>query len=85
MNKWTKTNTRGFCITFSDGTTTTTQGPDLTADQVGLPFNLTRYKTIVSIDEYQYEDTIKWAIEAQQRQIEICLKRIKELEQELKT
>lgn len=79
MKTWKQTNRRGFKITFTDGSTTTIEGSDIDPINVleRAPY---KYWTIHSIEEYFYEDTVKWAIKAQQDQIDICKKQIEALE-----
>lgn len=88
MNTWKETNTRGFCVTFSDGISVTIQGPDLSPEEASETFTSRwphKGKTVSNIEEYHYEDTVKWKIESAQKQISICLNRIKELDSELET
>jgi hypothetical protein len=82
MNKWQLTNTRGFCVYFTNGGSTTVSGPGLTPDTIELGPAYT-LQTITRVEEYTYEDTIKWSIEANHKQIATCLKQIKALEAEL--
>jgi hypothetical protein len=81
-----KDNQRGFIITFTDGVKSGVQGPDITPDNIHKHTGSAgRHRTIAKVEEYFYEDTIKWQIDAEQKQIEICLKQIKDLTTELET
>ena len=88
MNTWKQTNTRGFCVTFSDGISVTIHGSNLNPEEASKNFTSRwphKGKTVSNIEEYYYEDTVKWEIERAQKQISICLNLIKELECKLET
>ena len=98
MKLWKEHNIRAFRITLEDGTITGLQGPNLTVDDVVdhifkiHPYHRVCWNTAVynrrtnvdnvKIEEYFQGDSIQSAIDNQLRQIEICRRRISELEAE---
>lgn len=83
MAKW-KNNTRGFVISYDNGSTGSVHGPNITLENIEEHADWRkRYYKIVQVEEYFYEDTVRWEIERAQRQIEICQKRIQDLTAEL--
>lgn len=90
MNEWQETNTRGFSVSLNDewATTVTIQGPNLTAEEAVESLTSRwphKNKSVASIEEYTYEDTVKREIERSHKQISICLERIRTLESRLET
>jgi hypothetical protein len=84
LNAWTTRNIKGYRVFFTDGTSTSIQGPDLMPDEIrsSPPYH---YHTIDRIEEYTYADTIRWAIASHRRQLETTQTEIARLETELAT